>query len=68
MAAQGFVAVTRLEVGNVSVGVYAGLVALAVNLAVAAVLGPVLDRAGVARGVDRTGTTLARGRTSEWGA
>lgn len=44
-----------VEVGGVQV--YAALVALAANLAAAVVLTPVLDRAGVARGVDATAAT-----------
>lgn len=59
VAAQGFVAVTQLSVGGASLGVYAGLVALAANLAVTAVLTPVLDRFGVSRGVDSTGAFLS---------
>jgi SSS family solute:Na+ symporter len=66
VAAQGFVAVTRFDVGPASVGIYAGLVALALNLAVAAVLTPVLDRLGVARGLDTTGTGIGGKIPSEW--
>jgi SSS family solute:Na+ symporter len=58
IAAQGFVAVTVLRVGEVQVGVYAGLVALAANLAVTAALTPVLDRLGVGRGTDSTRTGM----------
>jgi solute:Na+ symporter, SSS family len=54
VAGQGFVAVTVLDVGGLRVGVYAGLLALAVNLAVVALATPILDRAGVARGLDGT--------------
>jgi SSS family solute:Na+ symporter len=66
VAAQGFVAVTRLDVGGTTVGVYAGLVALAVNLGLVAVLTPLLDRAGVARGLDSTGTGIDGKIPSEW--
>lgn len=51
VAAQGFVAVTEISVGGVSLGIYAGLLALAGNLAVTFALTPVLDRIGVTRGV-----------------
>jgi SSS family solute:Na+ symporter len=68
VAAQGFVAVTQVDVGPVSLGVYAGLVALALNLAVVAALTPVLDRLGVSRGVDSTGTGIDGKITSEWEA
>jgi SSS family solute:Na+ symporter len=65
-AAQGFVAVTTVQLGSSSVGVYAGLVALAANLAVVAVATPVLDRLGVGRGTDSTWSP-ARGRLRrEW--
>ncbi|MGL4742916.1 MAG: sodium:solute symporter family protein [Dermatophilaceae bacterium] len=66
VAVQGFVAVTRLDLGAATVGVYAGLVALAVNLAVVAVLSPVLDRLRVARGLDATGTALRTRDAREW--
>ncbi len=52
VAAQGFVAVTRIPLPAAGgIYVYAGLVALAVNVAVAALLGPLLDRVGVTRGL-----------------
>jgi solute:Na+ symporter, SSS family len=54
VAAQGFVAVTRIEVGGLGFGVYAGLVALTANLIVSILLTPVLDRVGSARGMDGT--------------
>lgn len=59
VAAQGFVAVTEIQVGSTQVGVYSGLVALAANLAVTGALTPVLDRLRVARGMDSTGTVLS---------
>jgi SSS family solute:Na+ symporter len=59
VAAQGFVAVTQVCVAGVGLGIYAGLVALAANLAVTAALTPVLDRFGVSRGVDSIGTFLS---------
>jgi len=66
IASQGFVAVTVLRVGGVQVGVYAGLVALAANLAVTAALTPVLDRLGVARGTDSTRTGMRGTLRREW--
>ncbi len=66
VAVQGFVAVTWLELGTATVGVYAGLVALAVNLLLVAALSPVLDRLRVARGLDSTGTTIRRRDAREW--
>jgi SSS family solute:Na+ symporter len=66
VAAQGFVAVTRFSVAGHEVGVYAGLVALVANLAVVAVLTPVLDAAGVPRGLDGTGLRLAGFARREW--
>jgi solute:Na+ symporter, SSS family len=68
VAAQGFVAVTPLAIGGLHVRVYAGLAALAVNLVVVVAVSPVLDRLGVARGVDSTGTTLAATIRTEWEA
>jgi SSS family solute:Na+ symporter len=68
VAAQGFVSVTRIRLGGVDVAVYAGLVALAVNLAVVAVATPVLDRAGIGRGLDSTGTTVNATIRTEWEA
>jgi SSS family solute:Na+ symporter len=67
-AAQGFVAVTTVGVGGTGVGVYSGLVALAVNLAVAAGLTPLLDRWGVARGTDSTWSASRGTLRSEWEA
>jgi SSS family solute:Na+ symporter len=67
IAAQDYVAVTRIGIGGHEVGVYAGLVALAVNLAVTGLLTPVLDRAGVARGTDSTGLGLGPAARREWG-
>lgn len=51
VAAQGFVAVTEISVGGASLGIYAGLLALAGNLAATLTLTPLLDRFGVTRGV-----------------
>ncbi len=67
-AAQGFVAVTTIGAGPVSMGVYSGLVALGVNLAVAAVLSPVLDRCGIARGADSTWSASRGTLRAEWEA
>jgi len=55
LAANGFVSVVSLELGDVRVGVYVALLALALNLGVAAALTPLLDRLGVPRGLDSTG-------------
>jgi solute:Na+ symporter, SSS family len=66
VAAQGFVAVTRIDVGGLHVGVYAGLVALTANLLVAILLTPVLDRAAVPRGVDGTGVGGSARSRQEW--
>ena len=67
VAAQGYVAVTQISVSGHEVGVYAGLVALLVNLAVTTILTPVLDRAGIARGTDSTGLGLPPTARHEWG-
>lgn len=66
VAAQGFVAITPLQLGGLRLPVYAGLVALAANLGVTAVLSPVLDRAAVGRGTDQTGLGLSRAARHEW--
>jgi solute:Na+ symporter, SSS family len=50
----GFAAVVDVWPGPAQVLVYAALAALALNLVVAVALSPLLDRAGVARGVDAT--------------
>jgi SSS family solute:Na+ symporter len=65
LAMNGFVSV--VAVGDLQV--YAAIVALALNLTVAAVLTPVLDRLGVPRGLDTTATEeIAAGRVprGEW--
>ncbi|HST85964.1 MAG TPA: sodium:solute symporter [Kineosporiaceae bacterium] len=67
VAAQGYVAVTQIHVSGHDVGIYAGLVALAVNLTVTAVLTPLLDRAGITRGTDSTGLALPPAARREWG-
>ena len=54
VALGGFSSVVALPWPHGGVAVYAALPALAVNLLVAVALTPVLDRAGVARGLDRT--------------
>lgn len=61
VASQGFIAVTQISVGGIQVGVYSGLVALLANLGITALLSPVLDRFGVTRGMDSTGTVLSAG-------
>ncbi|HET9655529.1 MAG TPA: sodium:solute symporter [Kineosporiaceae bacterium] len=66
VAAQGFVAVTRISVAGHEVGVYAGLLALVANLAVVLLLTPVLDAAGVPRGLDGTGLHLGGSQRREW--
>jgi SSS family solute:Na+ symporter len=68
VAAQGFVAVTVIDVGGVRFGVYAGLLALAANLGVAVALTPLLDRFQVPRGLDSTGTVLTATIRTEWEA
>jgi len=57
VVSEGFSSVVDVGVGGFSVPLYAALVALAINLAVAAVLTPVLDRYGAARGFDATATS-----------
>ena len=55
LVAQGsFSSLVTVSVGPLSTQVYAAVVALAVNLLVALTLTPVLDRCGVARGIDAT--------------
>jgi solute:Na+ symporter, SSS family len=68
VAAQGFVAVAVVDVGGLRVGVYAGLLALGLNLVAVVVATPLLDRGGVARGIDSTGTVLDRPTATEWEA
>lgn len=51
VSAQGFIAVTVITVHGHAVGIYAGVLALAVNLAVCLLLTPVLDRFRVSRGL-----------------
>jgi SSS family solute:Na+ symporter len=68
VASQGFVAVTFVQVGGVQVGVYAGLVALAVNLAVVVLLTPLLDRFGASRGTDSTWSAARGTMRREWEA
>jgi SSS family solute:Na+ symporter len=65
LTVNGFVSV--VAVGDLQI--YAALLALGLNLAVAAVLTPMLDRRGVPRGLDTTGTeALAAGTVfrGEW--
>jgi len=50
----GFSALVEIGVGGYSTQVYAAVVALAVNLAVAVALTPLLDRLGMPRGLDTT--------------
>ena len=69
LAANDFVSVAPLGFAGHELSVYVALLALALNLLVAAALTPVLDRAGVARGLDSTGTEeLAAGAAPhrEW--
>jgi SSS family solute:Na+ symporter len=54
VVSEGFTSVVQVGVGDWSLQVYAALVALAVNLLVAAALTPLLDRYGAARGTDAT--------------
>lgn len=54
VAGRGFVAVLPVSVGSLEVQMYSALLALLLNLAVVAVVTPLLDRAGVSRGVDAT--------------
>jgi SSS family solute:Na+ symporter len=65
-AAQGFVAVTTFRLAEIDVGVYSGLVALGVNLAVVVALTPVLDRFGVSRGMDSTWSPARGAPRREW--
>ncbi|RKN45268.1 sodium:solute symporter family protein [Micromonospora endolithica] len=60
VASGGFSAVVALDVGGRQALVYVALAALALNLTVAMVLTPILDRAGVARGMDATAATERR--------
>jgi solute:Na+ symporter, SSS family len=62
VARGGFSALVEVEVGGHRSQVYAAVLALAANLAVAVALTPVLDRLGVARGIDATAVG-ERGRT-----
>ena len=52
--ATGFKPTFALHAGGIAVAAYIAVEALAVNLLLAALLTPVLDRAGVARGTDAT--------------
>jgi SSS family solute:Na+ symporter len=54
VVSDGFTSVIDFGVGEWSVSVYVALVALLANLAIAALLTPVLDRRGVPRGIDLT--------------
>ena len=54
VAEGGFSAVVDIGVGGVETQMYAAVVALIVNLAIAVGLTPLLDRLGVSRGVDAT--------------
>ena len=67
VAAQGFVAVTVLPLAS-GIGIYAGFVALAVNVGVVAALTPLLDRWGVSRGTDSTGAGVRGTLRREWEA
>lgn len=53
-AATGFVAVYRISIGPLQFASYPALLALALNLVVAAALTPLLTRAGLPRGLDAT--------------
>jgi SSS family solute:Na+ symporter len=69
LAAGGFVSVVSVRVGGLQLEVYSALLALALNLAVAGALSPVLDRLGVPRGLDTTGTEQLAARRAprdEW--
>jgi len=69
LAANGFVSVVPVSLLGMEVQVYAALLALGLNLALALGLSPLLDRLGVPRGIDSTGTEeLARGTlpAREW--
>lgn len=52
----GFSSVVDIDLGVGEVRVYAAVVALLANLLVAAALTPLLDRLGIARGIDATAT------------
>ena len=54
VASSGFVAVYSFSVGTIQFASYPALLALALNLLVAALLTPLLSRAGVPRGLDAT--------------
>jgi SSS family solute:Na+ symporter len=54
VAGRGFAAVLQVSVGPWDAQVYVALLALMLNLAVVAVLTPLLDRVGASRGVDAT--------------
>jgi SSS family solute:Na+ symporter len=56
----GFSALVEIGVGGLSTQVYAAVVALAANLAVAVALTPVLDRIGTPRGLDSTAVSEPR--------
>jgi SSS family solute:Na+ symporter len=56
----GFSSVVAVDLPTGEVRVYAAVVALAANLAVAAALTPVLDRLGVGRGLDATAAGVDR--------
>lgn len=57
IVSEGFSSVVDIGVGGFAISLYAALVALVVNFAVAAVLTPILDRYGATRGIDATSTT-----------
>ena len=61
VAEGGFSALVDVGVGGTHTQVYAAVVALFANLAVAVVLTPLLDRLGVSRGVDATASRAIRG-------
>jgi len=69
VAANGFVSVVGFSVAGMDLQVYGALLALGLNLGVAAGLTPLLDRIGASRGLDSTGTEeLAAGAAAhrEW--
>ncbi len=66
VARDGFVAVTTVDLLGVELSVYSALVALAVNLVLVVGLTPVLDAAGVSRGVDSTGRSLRWRESADW--
>ncbi len=68
VAAQGFVAVTMIDLGGVRIGVYAGLLALAANLVLVVIGTVILDALGVSRGLDSTGAALNGTIRTEWEA